>query len=838
MRVLPAFIAVSGLLIAGLGTGMDDLHPFPDGVASGGALPGGPVPWAGDLPPLHSAGLTLRASRSMQSAEFAQVIRHYCVQCHNERLVTGNLSLAGLDLAQASATPDLAEKIISKLRTEMMPPPGMPRPRGDTLLAMVETLETLVDEAAAENPSPGSRAFQRLNRAEYQASIRSLLNLDVDAGNYLPLDTRAANFDNMADAQLLSPTLLDAYLKAAAEISRLAVGDPGAPLQEQTYTNPGYLSQMDHIPGAPFGTRGGISVVHTFPADGEYVFRIGFEHTTTGEGFFGQIARYEQLEVSINGVPVALLDVDQWMRGSDPEGISMRTDPIQVKAGPQRISAAFLRRADGPVEDLLSPHDWSLADRHTGISGYGLTLLPHVRDLIIGGPYTVTGISETPSRQAIFSCRPSKERPGEACAREILERLAGEAYRRPLEPRDVEALLQFYRQGESEGGFELGIRTGLQAILASPHFVFRLERAPAGVRPGEVYPIPDGALASRLSFFLWGAPPDEELRELAARGRLGEPEVLEAQTRRMLADPRAEALATRFAAQWLRLQDLDRVHPDAFWFPDFDQQLREAMRRETELLFHHLVQEDRSLMELYTADYTFVNERLARHYGIPGVNGTTFRRADIPDPARRGLLGHGSVLVSTSVANRTSPVLRGKWVMEVLLGSPPPPPPPGVPDLNETEEAVEGKFLTTRERMEQHRANPACTSCHMFMDPIGLALENFDVTGRWRIRENGMPLDTRGDFYDGTPVQTPGDLREALLKRPIPLVRTFTENLMAYALGRPVEARDQPTVRAIAASAGEADHRMSAFILGVVGSDAFRMQREEVSAEEQGDDRN
>jgi hypothetical protein len=348
----------------------------------------------------------------MQSAEFAQVIRHYCVQCHNERLVTGNLSLAGLDLAQASATPDLTEKIISKLRTEMMPPPGMPRPRGDTLLAMVETLETLVDEAAAENPSPGSRAFQRLNRAEYQASIRSLLNLDVDAGNYLPLDTRAANFDNMADAQLLSPTLLDAYLKAAAEISRLAVGDPGAPLQEQTYTNPGYLSQMDHIPGAPFGTRGGISVVHTFPADGEYVFRIGFEHTTTGEGFFGQIARYEQLEVSINGVPVALLDVDQWMRGSDPEGISMRTDPIQVKAGPQRISAAFLRRADGPVEDLLSPHDWSLADRHTGISGYGLTLLPHVRDLIIGGPYTVTGISETPSRQAIFSCRPSEERPG------------------------------------------------------------------------------------------------------------------------------------------------------------------------------------------------------------------------------------------------------------------------------------------------------------------------------------------------------------------------------------------------------------------------------------------
>ncbi|HSR41932.1 MAG TPA: DUF1592 domain-containing protein, partial [Longimicrobiales bacterium] len=446
-----------------------------------------------------------------------------------------------------------------------------------------------------------------------------------------------------------------------------------------------------------------------------------------------------------------------------------------------------------------------------------------------------TGVSETPSRRRIFTCRPAA--PGEArpCAESIVARLARKAYRRPLTEGDRADLMAFYDRGAGEGGFEVGIRTALEAILASPDFVFRFEEPAGGVQPDGTYRISDLALASRLSFFLWGTPPDEELIELAAAGRLSEPGLLEAQTRRMLADPRAEALGTRFAAQWLRLQDLDKVHPDRLRYPDYDQELADAMRRETELFFYSLVREDRSFLDLFTADYTFVNERLARHYGIPGVVGDEFRRVELADERRRGLLGQGSVLVLTSHANRTSPVLRGKWVMEVLLGTPPPPPPPGVPDLEQTEGTKDGRMLTTRERMEMHRANPVCASCHRFMDPIGLALDNFDVTGRWRIREHGIPLDTRGEMYDGTPVESPSDLRRALLKRPIPLVRTFTENLMAYALGRRVEHFDKPTVRAIARAAEADGYRLSSFILGVVESDAFQKKRAEVAAEEQDD---
>jgi hypothetical protein len=433
-------------------------------------------------------------------------------------------------------------------------------------------------------------------------------------------------------------------------------------------------------------------------------------------------------------------------------------------------------------------------------------------------------VSETPSRARILTCRPASPAEERSCATEILSRLAAEAYRRPLSEQDVEGVLALYDAFANES-FETRIRRALQGILASPHFVFRLERAPEDVEPGENYRIGDTDLAARLSFFLWGAAPDPELRSLAERGTLSDGRVLEQQVRRMLADPRSEALATRFAAQWLRLQDLDKVNPDQFWFPDYDQQLASYMRRETETFFHNLVVEDRSLLELYRADYTFVNERLARHYGIPGVVGPEFRKVPYPDASRRGILGHGSVLVLTSHANRTSPVLRGKWVMEVLLGTPPPPPPPGVPDLEETQGARDGRFLTTRERMEQHRASQTCRSCHMFMDPIGLALDNFDVTGRWRIRENGMPLDTRGQLYDGTPLSTPQDLQQALLKRPIPLIRTFTENLMAYALGRRMDSFDAPTVRAIARAAEREDYRLSALILGVVQSDAFQMKR-------------
>ena len=454
-----------------------------------------------------------------------------------------------------------------------------------------------------------------------------------------------------------------------------------------------------------------------------------------------------------------------------------------------------------------------------------MTNVAHLRDLVITGPYRPTGVSETATRRRIFTCRPTSEDEELPCAESIVSALASRAYRRPVDADEIEPLMSFYRQGAEEGGFETGIRTAVEAMLASPHFIFRLERLPDGGTPGQSYPVADLDLASRLSFFLWGTPPDDELIAVAKGGTLSQLPVLEAQAHRMLADPRSEALATRFAAQWLRLQDLEKIHPDALQFPGFHAQLADAMRRETEGFFHYIVREDRSVLELFTADYTFVNDRLARHYGFEGVTGPAFQRFDYPDDRRRGLFGHASILTLTSHANRTSPVLRGKWVMEVLLGTPPPPPPPGVPDLEETEGTQDGRFLTTRERMEMHRSDPVCRSCHQFMDPIGLALDNFDVTGQWRIRENGMPLDTHGELYDGTPVSTPAELQQALLKRPIPLLRTFTQNLMAYALGRRIEYYDQPAVRAIVKRAEANDYRVSDFILGVIGSDAFRMRR-------------
>jgi hypothetical protein len=752
------------------------------------------------------------------------VIEEYCVRCHNERRLRGNLSLEDFDADAPHLSAAVAEKMIVKLRAGMMPPPGVSRPAGDTLRSLVESLEGRIDEVAARDPNPGGRTFQRLNQAEYARSIHDLLGLEIDPSAFLPLDTKSANFDNIADAQMLSPTLLEAYLNAAATISRLAIGDPEAAPSSTTYTNPGYASQWERAEGAPFGTRGGLSVTHNFMADGEYEFRLAFEHTTTG-GYYGGVTPGEQIEVSIDGDRVALLDMDRWMDVSDPNGVNMRTEPIFVRAGPRRVTAAFLAQSEGPVPDVLSPHDWSLTDRQIGVSGYGITSMAHLKDLVVAGPTGVTGVSETPSRGLIFSCRPttpSEERP---CAEEIVERLAPRAFRRPLTDADRVALMRFYELGVTEGGFEVGVRTTIEAILTSPDFVFRMEEAPRGIATGENYRISDVDLATRLSFFIWALPPDRELLDLAADGDLSDPEVLERQVLRMIDDPRSEALATRFAAQWLRLDDLDKVHPDRLMYPDFHHQLAADLRRETETFFASLVREDASVFDLYSANYSYMNERVARHYGIDGVLGDEFRRVEYPDDRRRGLLGHASVLTLTSHAGRTSPVLRGKWVMEVLMGTPPPPPPPGVPDLEETDETADGRMLTTRERMEQHRANPTCNSCHRFMDPIGLALDSYDVTGRWRIRENGMPLDTQGELYDGTAITSPTELNDALLTRPIPLVRTFTQNLMAYALGRRVEHFDQPAVRAIVRAAEENDYRMSSFVLGVVRSDAFQMQR-------------
>jgi hypothetical protein len=624
------------------------------------------------------------------------VIEEYCVRCHSDRRMRGNMSLEEFDAENPAPTGELAEKMIVKLRAGMMPPPGVARPSRD----------------ARRDPNPGGRTFQRLNQSEYSASVRELLGLEIDGADYLPPDTKSANFDNIADVQMLSPTLLDAYLNAAAEISRLAVGDPDATSAEAQYRVPRWVSQTERVEGAPYGTRGGVSVVHNFPADGEYLFRFSFHHETTGTAVGNGSSDLnttadspEQVEISIDGERVELLDIDRWMHVSDPGGVDMR-------------------------------HDWSLAS--TAIAGtYGVMSLPHMRDLVVVGPRSVTGVSDNPIRRGIFSCRPTDAEEERPCAASIIERMGTQAFRRALTDDDREALLRFYDFGSREGGFEIGVRTALEAMLASPHFVFRFEEAPVDIEPGESYEITDEDLAARLSFFLWGLPPDQELLDLALGGDLSDDSELERQVRRMLADPRSEALGSRFAAQWLRLQDLEKVHPDVRLEPDFHQQLADAMLRETELFFSSVVRDDRSVFDLYTADYTFVNERLARHYGIEGVTGEEFRRVTYSDEHRRGLLGHASVLTLTSHAGRTSPVLRGKWVMEVLMGTPPPPPPPGVPDLEETDAAEGGRVLTTRERMEIHRANPTCNACHRFMDPIGLALDGFGVTGKWRIRENG-----------------------------------------------------------------------------------------------------
>ena len=745
------------------------------------------------------------------------VIQDTCVRCHNERRLSGNLSLVGFDADEADQNAEIAERMIRKLQAGMMPPVGARRPGGDTLQTVVEELERVVDASASRNANPGGRTFQRLNRAEYEQAIGDLLLLKVDASEWLQNDQMSANFDNIADVQSLSATLLESYLNAASEISRWALGNRSAPPVDQVYKLPEYISQhpWDHVVGAPYGTRGGMVIDHVFPADAEYVFAMTFNG--------GRNARLEDVDISIDGERVAILHYTRSGAGADGRGgAGIRTEPIILRAGQHKVSAAFIRRGDGPYEDLLRPHEWSLAGGGSG--GNGITSLPHLRDLIVSGPYNTTGISETATRSKIFSCRPTVPSEELGCAREIVSRLSSEAYRRPLSDNDISGLMNFYSAGSARGGFEGGVRRALEAILASPHFVFRFEREPENKDPGEIYRLSDVDLASRLSFFLWGTPPDAELLEIAAEGDLSDKE-LERQTRRMLADPRSEALGTRFAGLWLRLQDLYKNRPDPNFYPNFDENLADAMRRETELFFYNLVREDKSFLEFFSADYTFVNERLARHYGIPGVSGNHFRRVTYSDDRRRGLLGQGSVLVLTSMANRTSPVLRGKWVMEVLLGTPPPPPPPGVPDLDETGTVSDGKFLTTRERMELHRENPACSSCHSLMDPIGLALDNYDVTGRWRLRENGNPIDTRGDFYDGTPVSTPAELVDALLGRPIPLVRNFTENLMAYALGRRVEYYDQPVVREISRNAEKSDYRMSSFILGIIQSDAFQMKR-------------
>ena len=764
------------------------------------------------------------AAPGIAAAALNAVVKKNCASCHSDQRKMGNLSLQTFDLATVGATsPIIAEKMIGKLRTGMMPPPGRPRPAGDTLLVLTETLERQMDAIALSAPNIGNRAFQRLNRAEYERSIHDMLALDVNAESWLPLDTKSANFDNIADVQLPSATVLEAYLDAASQISRLAVGDPQASKSTTTFKIPRLASQLDLEDGAPKGTRGGTSVLHLFPADGEYVFAVTMHTTPIGQLFGSNAPFDEKIEISVNGERVALMDIDRGMHESEPTGMELRTKAIPVRAGPNRVTAAFIRTFEGPVNDNIAPIGNSIPDTQIGIQD-GITIQSHIQVFTVTGPFNPTGLSDTPSRRRVFSCRPTQESEARPCAERIVNRLGALAYRRALTANDSRALMNFYDAEAKTKGFEIGVRAALEAILASPHFVFRAEEIPAGAKPGSKVAVSSVDLASRLSFFLWGAPPDSALSAVARRGALSDTTVLLAQARRMLADPRSEALTTRFAAQWLRLQDIEKVHPDHLLYPDYHEQLATDMRKETELFFSSLVRENRSLLDLYTADYTFVNEALARHYGMPDITGPEFRRVKYTDSNRTGILGHGSMLMLTSQGNRTSPVLRGKWVMEVLMGSPPPPPPPDVPDLDATGEHKEGRMLTTRERMEQHRANPSCRSCHVFIDPIGLALDNFDVTGQWRIRENNMPLDTRGDYYDGTKISGPRELQQVLLKRPVPLVRTFAQNLMSYALGRRIEYYDNPAIRKIEASARAKNYRMHDFVLGVVKSDQFRMR--------------
>ena len=807
MRTLAVGAVLAGVLVVAGSRSTDPLHSVPDEatLAVAARTPVTPAP-----------------SQDVAPATLNEVVQRYCVVCHNDQLMTGNVSFQALDVERAAENPSVAERMIRKLRAGMMPPPGMPRPGGDTLQVLVETLEARVDAAARSAPNLGERRFTRLTREEYERVVKDLLDLDVDAARWLPTDVKVGVFDNTAAAQTLSTTLLDSFLRAASEVSRMAVGDPSAVSVSTKYKNRVEVSQhpWDHVEGTPFGTRGGMVVEHVFPADGKYVFQI---ETALGGG---NQTSMEDVVVTVDGEQVALVMMENNAGNAIP---AVRTEPIEVTAGQHQVAAAFVNLIEGPYEDRFQPTAWSWAG--TQGNDYGITGLTHLTELIITGPEAVEGISDTPARQRIFTCHPaSGAQEQRACAESITRNLAGKAYRRAVSDTDVSDLMALYDATAPDEGFEIGVRTVLQGILASPEFVFRFERQPENVQPGQAYRLSDVDLATRLAFFLWASTPDDELTQAAQAGRLSNPQVLEQQVQRMLADPRSEAMGTRFLNQWLRLNDVGKVWPEASMFPDFSTQLAQAMVDESEMLFLHLIKEDKSVLELFSANYTFLNERLADHYEIEGVAGDEMRLVQYPNDNRRGIFGHGSIAQLTSMSDRTSPVQRGKWVMEVLMGTPPPPPPPNVPAFEASPPAAAGRRLTTRERMERHRQSQVCNSCHRFIDPIGLALDNFDAVGKWRIRENMAPLDTRGMFYDGTEISTPGQLSDVLLKRPVPLVRNFTNRLLSYAIGRPTEYYDQPSVRAITQAAEANGYKVNDLILGVVKSDLFQMRQAQTTA--------
>jgi mono/diheme cytochrome c family protein len=764
--------------------------------------------------PATSAAVSPAPDVSAQRA----LLDQYCVTCHNQKLKTANLLLDQLDLAKLGDHAAVGEQVVRKLRAGMMPPAGMPRPDSAAREKLITWMENELDRSAvAHLPPPG---LHRLNRVEYANAIRDLLDVEVDPSKFLPSDDSTHGFDNMAGTLTMSPALIEAYLSAAGKISRTAIGNVSSPSQI-VYDGPTDTSQNGHIEGNPFGTRGGMVVKHQFPADGEYVIKVkgiaGYFNNLLGQ------IKGEQLEITIDGERVKLFDWDKEI-GTGGAGKVGATPRVPVKAGLHTIGVAFLATNDAPGSELNKPFVRTL-NSPGQIPGY--LFYPGVGQTVIEGPFDVKGTEDSPSRRKIFICRPTGPRDEEVCARQIISNLARRAFRRPARAEDLGTLMTFYQAGRNDGTFENGIEAALQRVLADPEFLYRGEPESPALPPGRTYRISDTELASRLSFFLWSSIPDEELLTVATQGRLKNPAVLEQQIRRMIADPKSKSLVENFTGQWLNVRGMAAMEPVVNLFPDFDSTLREAFRREAELFFDSIVHEDRSVLDLLTADYTFVNERLAKHYGIPNVSGSQFRRVQL-GPAldmRRGLLGKGALLTVTSAAARTSPVTRGKWFLQTFLGISPPDPPPNVPAIMPAANDAAGnaKEPTMRQRMEQHRANPICASCHNIFEPLGIALENFDAVGTWRTEESGSPIDPSGKFVDGTQLNGPASLRTLLMTYSDQFVRNVTEKLLTYALGRGVEYQDMPLVRKIVRDAAPSNYRFSSLVMSIVTSDPFQL---------------
>jgi mono/diheme cytochrome c family protein len=746
------------------------------------------------------------------------VLDQYCVTCHNKRLQTAGLSLDQLDVASMHDHAEVWEKVVRKLRAGMMPPSGMPRPAAPVLESMVSFMEKELDRDSGANLTPPG--LHRLNRTEYTNVIRDVLGLEVDATKFLPPDDSTRGFDNIAGALTLSPALMEAYLSAAGKISRLAIGDVSAPTQA-VFEVPADTAQNYHIEGLPFGTRGGILIKYQFPADGEYSFKV--KGVT---GYFQAVlggVKGEQLEVTVDGERVKLFDWDKEIANTTGNGKA--TPRVPVKAGLHTVGVTFLATNDVPGSEVNRPFQRTM---NTPGSIPGFLFYPHVGQVWIEGPYNAAGAKDTTSRQRIFVCRPASTKEEAACARTIASSLVKHAFRRPPTASDIGALTEFYQAARTDGGsFDDGVEAILQRVLADPEFVYRSEPEPSALAGGKPYHISDLALASRLSFFLWSSVPDDQLIDLAAQNKLRDPAVLENQVRRMLADPKSEALITNFTGQWLGVRSLKTSEPVVNLFPDFDDNLRAAYQRETELFFGSIAHEDRSILDLLTADYTFVNERLAKQYGIPNIYGPQFRRVTLPAELdmRRGLLGKGALLTVTSNAARTSPVARGKWFLQTFLGVSPPDPPPNVPVIKEkpVDSTGNSKAPTMRQTMELHHTNPSCASCHKIFEPIGLALENFDAVGAWRMQDGDSPIDASGVLVDGTKVDGIVSLRDSLVRRSDQFARVVTEKLLTYAMGRGVEYQDMPLVRSIVRDSASSKYKFSSVVMGIVRSDTFQM---------------